>query len=63
MPSAFEFGSQSAAATPGASYVLAENLAYCRFSYHEPYIQNTFLETPWLALWDRPALPAGVHIE
>lgn len=47
----------------GTAYVLADNLAYCRFSYHEPYNQNTFVETPWLPLWDRPALPAGVHIE
>jgi len=54
----------SGAPAPGGTvYVLAENLAYCRFSYHEPYNQSTFLETPWLPLWDRPALPAGVHIE
>jgi prepilin-type N-terminal cleavage/methylation domain-containing protein len=53
----------SAPAPGGAVYVLAENLAYCHFSYHEPYNQNTFAETPWLPLWDRPALPAGVHIE
>jgi len=61
--SAFEFGSQPAAATPAASYVLAEHLAYCRFSYHDAYDQNTFLETPWLPLWAKPALPAGVRIE
>ena len=54
---------QNAAASGGTTYVLAENLAYCRFSYHEPYNQNTFVETPWLPLWDRPTLPAGVHIE
>jgi len=53
----------SAPAPGGTAYVLAENLAYCRFSYHEPYAQNTFLETPWLDLWDRPKLPAGVRIE
>jgi len=53
----------NASAPGGTAYVLGENLAYCRFSYHEPYNQNTFLETPWLPLWDRPALPAGVHIE
>ena len=62
-PSAFAFGAQSAAATAGASYVLAEHLAFCRFSYHEPYDQNRFLETPWLPLWDQPVLPAGVRIE
>jgi len=53
----------TAPAPGGTVYVLAENLAYCRFSYHEPYNQNTFLETPWLPLWDRPVLPGGVHIE
>lgn len=47
----------------GTAYVLAENLAFCHFSYHEPYKANTFLETPWLPLWDKPLLPAGVHIE
>jgi hypothetical protein len=47
----------------GGSYVLAEHLAYCRFSYHEPYDQSRFIETPWLLLWDKPVLPAGVRIE
>ncbi|HSR08574.1 MAG TPA: prepilin-type N-terminal cleavage/methylation domain-containing protein [Bryobacteraceae bacterium] len=47
----------------GTAYVLGENLAYCNFFYHEPYKQNTFLETPWLPLWDKPLLPAGVRIE
>jgi len=42
---------------------LAEHLAYCRFSYHEPYDQNRFLESAWLPLWDKPLLPAGIHIE
>ncbi len=59
-------GAQSAApagASAGESYVLAEHLAYCRFSYHEPYNQNRFVETPWLPLWDKPLLPAGVRIE
>jgi prepilin-type N-terminal cleavage/methylation domain-containing protein len=50
-------------ASATGSYVLADHLAFCRFSYHEPYNQNTFLETPWLPLWDRPVLPAGVRIE
>ncbi len=69
--SAYEFGAQGA--RPGAShpaapasngsYVLAEHLAYCRFWYHEPYNQNRFIETPWLPVWDKPLLPAGVRIE
>jgi prepilin-type N-terminal cleavage/methylation domain-containing protein len=54
----------SGPAPGGTAYVLAENLAYCRFSYHEPYDQNTYMETPWLALWAmRPLLPAAVRIE
>jgi hypothetical protein len=63
--SAVEFsGTPSAAAVlSGGSYVLAEHLAYCRFSYHEPYNPNRFIETPWLPLWDKPLLPAGVRIE
>ena len=64
--SAHQFGAQSVApagAESGGSYVLAEHLAYCRFSYHEPYDQNRFIETPWLPLWDKPLLPAGVRIE
>jgi prepilin-type N-terminal cleavage/methylation domain-containing protein len=51
------------APSPGTTYMLAENLAYCHFSYHEPYKQNTYLETPWLPLWDKPLLPAGIRIE
>jgi hypothetical protein len=53
----------SATPTAESSYVLADHLAYCRFSYHEPYDQNRFLETSWLPLWDRPVLPAGVRLE
>jgi prepilin-type N-terminal cleavage/methylation domain-containing protein len=47
----------------GETYVLAERLAYCRFLYHEPYDQNRFIESPWLPVWDKPLLPAGVRIE
>ena len=69
--SAFELGAQSMlelgaaqpAAAQGGSYVLAEHLAYCRFSYHEPYDQNRFIETAWLPLWDKPLLPAGIRVE
>jgi len=73
--SSYELGTQSAVPLGGAqaaaqagpqsgeSYVLAEHLAFCRFSYHEPYNQNRFIETPWLPLWDKPLLPAGVRIE
>ena len=45
------------------AYVLADRLAYCRFSYHEPYDINAFVETDWLPLWNRQLLPAAVRIE
>jgi prepilin-type N-terminal cleavage/methylation domain-containing protein len=61
--SSYELGAQSASTALGASYLLADHLAYCRFSYHEPYNQNRFIETPWLPVWDKPLLPAGVRIE
>jgi prepilin-type N-terminal cleavage/methylation domain-containing protein len=54
------------AGTPPAGarvMVLADHLAYCRISYHEPYNVNTFEETPWLTVWDKPVLPAAVRIE
>lgn len=50
-------------AVPGATYVLADHLAYCRFAYHEPYDLNAFVETDWLPLWNRQLLPAAVRIE
>ena len=46
-----------------SSYVLADRLAYCRISYHEPYDINTFIETGWVTFWDRPVLPASLRIE
>lgn len=63
--SAFEFGSrpQSAASAQSSSYVVADHLAFCRISYHEPYDQTRFVETPWLPLWDKPLLPVGIRIE
>ena len=50
-------------AAGASSFVLADRLAYCRISYHEPYDVNTFLETGWVPFWNRPVLPAGVRIE
>lgn len=46
-----------------SSYVLADHLAYCRISYHQPYDINTFLETGWVSFWNRPLLPASLRIE
>jgi prepilin-type N-terminal cleavage/methylation domain-containing protein len=50
--------------SPGMqTLVLADHLALLRFSYHPPYDLNTFLESPWQPLWDKPALPAAIRIE
>ena len=46
-----------------SSYVLADHLAYCRISYHQPYDVTTFLETGWVTFWNRPVLPASLRIE
>jgi len=45
------------------AFTLADHLAYCRISYHAPYDINIFLEVPWVTLWNRLVLPAGVKIE
>ena len=46
-----------------ATFVLADHLAYCRISYHQPYNINLFNESPWMPLWTRPDLPAAVRLE
>ena len=47
----------------GQPYVIADHLAACRFLYHEPYDLNSYLETDWLPVWDRPSMPAAIRIE
>ena len=49
-------------ATP-ASFVLADRLQYCRFSYHAVYDENVFAESPWLPVWNQPALPSGIRVD
>ncbi len=47
---------------PGAnSFVLADKLAYCRFSYLEPRFEPPL--RVWQTLWVRPTLPLGIRIE
>jgi len=46
----------------GASMVLAEHLAYCRFAYHEA-IPEAIDAGNWVLGWDRPILPSAVRIE
>jgi hypothetical protein len=52
---------RASGADSGGSYVLAEHLAHCRFSYHEPYDQNRFIETAWLPQSVKPLLPADQY--
>jgi prepilin-type N-terminal cleavage/methylation domain-containing protein len=49
--------------TGPSSFVLAEGLLYCRFSYHGAYDEAAFAETPWLPVWNQPGLPSGVRID
>jgi len=51
------------AAVGPATFVLADHLAYCRFSYHGVYNEIAFGETPWQPVWNQPLLPSGVRID
>ncbi len=45
---------------PG-SFVLADKLAYCRFSFRDPH---TSAATPvWVRRWVKPVLPSAIRIE
>lgn len=44
-----------------ASFVLADKLAYCRFSYRE--LRNPPLPPRWVALWTSKVLPNAIRIE
>ena len=44
----------------GNSFVLADKLAYCRFSYREHILPA---EPKWLLRWVRPALPTAIRVE
>lgn len=45
------------------SFVLADGLLYCRFSYHGVYNEAAFNETPWLPVWNQRGLPSGVRVD
>jgi prepilin-type N-terminal cleavage/methylation domain-containing protein len=45
-----------------SSFVLADHLLSCRFSYHGVYNEIAFAETPWLPVWNQPVFPSGVRI-
>jgi prepilin-type N-terminal cleavage/methylation domain-containing protein len=47
---------------PEGGVVLAENLAYCRFVYHEA-IPEAVDAGNWVPGWNRPMLPSAVRIE
>ncbi len=44
-----------------ASFVLADKLAYCRFSYRE--LRNPPLPPRWVVLWTQKVLPNAIRIE
>ncbi len=48
-------------ATP-QSFVLADRLAYCRFSYHE-IIPESMIEGRWLPMWNQINLPSAVRVD
>jgi prepilin-type N-terminal cleavage/methylation domain-containing protein len=50
----------SGAASP---FVLADGLASCQFSYHQPIDMLAFQDTGWVPEWGRNILPAGVRVE
>ncbi len=46
-----------------ASFVLADGLAFCHFSYHQINTPNAIVDTGWLPLWNLPQLPPVVRLE
>ena len=46
----------------GGSFVLGDQLAYCRISYRESR-PDSVLAGRWVDVWDRPNLPAAVRVE
>ena len=46
-----------------STFVLADHLLSCRFSYHGVYNELAFAETPWQPVWNQPVFPSGVRIE
>jgi prepilin-type N-terminal cleavage/methylation domain-containing protein len=55
-------GGSPGAPASAASYILADRLASCTFSYREQ-IPDQPLSSNWLPSWDRGDLPAAVKIE
>jgi hypothetical protein len=44
------------------SFILADRLAYCRFSYQD-VDPSTRMGTGWLTAWSKRNLPAAVHVD
>ena len=49
--------------TGSGAFVLADKLAYCRFSFRLVPRQELHLPPVWLPHWQNPMLPAGIRIE
>ena len=46
-----------------STFVLADHLLYCHFSYHGVYNELAFTETAWQPVWNQPVFPSGVRID
>lgn len=55
---AFQFSSPSS-----PPFVLADGLASCQFSYHQPIDMLAYQDTGWVQVWNRNVLPAGIRVE
>lgn len=46
-----------------ASFVLADGLSFCRFSYHQLSGASPMEDTGWVSLWNIPLFPPIVRVE
>ena len=52
-----------ASADASPPFVLADGLASCQFSYHQPVDMLAYQDTGWVAVWSRNTLPAVVRVD
>lgn len=60
--SGFSAGDGPAGTAP-PPFVLADGLASCEFSYHQPIDRLAYQDTGWVPVWTRNVLPAGIRVE
>ncbi|HEV2202448.1 MAG TPA: prepilin-type N-terminal cleavage/methylation domain-containing protein [Bryobacteraceae bacterium] len=56
-------GAVSGFSTGAPPFVLADRLASCEFSYHQPVDMLAYQDTGWVPVWKRNVLPAGIRVE